>query len=63
MLNVLQNTSLMRRLQLALYGFGTLAAVTMTVASGSDARLPWFIVVLYSVGCFADTARNETPAR
>ncbi len=62
-MKALQNTRLLRGLQLALYGFGALAAVIMAVVGVPDARLPWFIVASFSAGCFIDTLRSETPVR
>jgi hypothetical protein len=62
-LNVLNNTTLMRRLQLALYGFGALAALVMAVVSVPDARLPWFIVALFSAGSLIDGLREGKSIR
>jgi hypothetical protein len=49
----------MRRLQVAFYGCGALAALIMGVVSVSDARLPWFIVALFCGGSVVDTLREK----
>jgi len=58
-LNVLQDTILMRRFQLALYGGGAIAALIMGIVSVTDSRLPWLIVALMSAGSFVDLLREK----
>jgi hypothetical protein len=48
-----------RRVQLALYGCGAIAALVMGIVSATDSRLPWFIVALFSAGSFVDLVREK----
>ncbi len=57
----LRRTAL-RRILLALYGFGAVGALWMASTSISDARLPWFIVAMFSAGCFIDVLMGRDAA-
>ncbi len=59
MLNVFQNTTLLRRFRLTLFGCGAVAALIETIVRVSDARFPWFIVLLFTAGSFVDTLREK----
>jgi hypothetical protein len=59
-LNVLKNTVLMRRLQLGIYGGGAVAALLMAIFGPADARLPWFIIAMFSGGALFDLVREST---
>jgi len=50
---------LMRRIQLALCGGGSIAAFIMGIVSVTDARFPWLIVALILAGSFVDMLREK----
>ncbi len=60
MLNILNDPAMGRRLQLTLYVCGALAGLVMGIVGSSEARLPWFIVALFSAGSFVDLLRDKT---
>ena len=55
--------SWLRPIRLALFGAGTIAAISMTVFTAPDARLAWAIVALFCAGSFFDTIRTPFSTR
>ncbi len=48
---------------IGLYCLGAVAALIMAVVGARDARLPWFIVMLFCAGCAFDTLREGETIR